>query len=179
LVIILGPGGTKTTNTDESGYYFFDGLTSGIYQMVAVPVGSTPTDVDNINMSGLFESRGVPVEVKEGQTTRFDFGRMGGIRIEGHSNPSPPIGGVALLRPPTGRPFAFGQVVNMDELVGSMSTMVNPLGGTFVFEDVPTGEWELDIYYVQFGRGVRYVYSTVIVVKGDEPVMNVECMVRL
>lgn len=179
LVVILGPGGTKTTNTDESGYYFFDGLTSGTYQMVAVPVGSTPSDVSDINMSGLFESRGVPVEVKEGQTTRFDFGRMGGIRIEGHCNPSPPVGGVALLRPPTGRPFAFGQVVNMDELVGSMSTMVNPLGGTFVFEDVPTGEWQLDIYYVQFGRGVRYVYSTVIVVRGDEPVMNVECMVRL
>lgn len=177
LVIILGPGGTKTTNTDENGYYYFDGLTSGVYQLVASPVGSG--DVDDINMSGLFATRGVPVEVKEGQTTRFDFGKMGGVRIEGQCNPSPPIGGIALLRPPTGRPFAFGQVVNMDELVGSMSAMVNPLGGNFVFEDVPTGEWQLDIYYVQFGRGVRYVYSTVIAVKSEEPVMNINCMVRL
>jgi hypothetical protein len=91
LVIILGPGGTKTTNTDESGYYFFDGLTSGTYQMVASPVGSTSGGIDDVNMSGLFETRGVPVEVKEGQTTRFDFGRMGGIRIEGRCNPSPPL----------------------------------------------------------------------------------------
>jgi len=177
LVIILGPGGTKTTNTDANGYYYFDGLSGGIYQLVASPVGSA--DVDDINMSGLFETRGVPVEVKEGQTTRFDFGKMGGIKIEGRCNPSPPIGGIALLRPPTGRPFAFGQVVNMDELVGSMSAMVNPLGGGFIFEDVPSGEWQLDIYYVQFGRGVRYVYSAVIEVKGDEPVMNINCMVRL
>ncbi len=178
LVIILGPGGTKTTNADANGYYYFDGLSTGVYQLVASPVGSD-IDMDNINMSGLFETRGVPVEVKEGQVTRFDFGRMGGIRIEGRCNPSPPIGGIALLRPPSGRPFAFGQVVNMDELVGSMSTMVNPLGGTFIFEDVPTGEWQLDIYYVQFGRGVRYVYSTIISVKGEEPVMNIDCMVRL
>ncbi len=177
LVIILGPGGTKTTNADANGYYYFEGLTSGVYQLVASPVGSG--DVDDINMSGLFATRGVPVEVKEGQTTRFDFGKMGGVRIEGQCNPSPPIGGIALLRPPTGRPFAFGQVVNMDELIGSMSAMVNPLGGNFVFEDVPTGEWQLDIYYVQFGRGVRYVYSTVIAVKGEEPVMNINCMVRL
>ncbi len=183
LVVILGPGGTKTTNTDANGYYYFDGLTGGVYQLVASPVGSGNTgdtvDTEDINMSGLFETKGVPVEVKEGQTTRFDFGKMGGVRIEGRCNPSPPIGGIALLRPPSGRPFAFGQVVNMDELVGSMSAMVNPLGGNFVFEDVPTGEWQLDIYYVQFGRGVRYVYSTVISVKGEEPVMNIDCMVRL
>ncbi|HOK09961.1 MAG TPA: carboxypeptidase regulatory-like domain-containing protein [Candidatus Hydrogenedens sp.] len=180
MVIILGPGGLKTTNADESGYYSFEGLSSGVYQLVASPVGASDVnEVEDINMSGLFETRGVPVEVKEGQTTRFDFGRMGGTRIEGRCNPAPPIGGIALLRPPSGRTYAFGQIVNMDELVGSMSTMVNPLGGNFVFEDVPTGEWQLDIYYVQFGRGVRYVYTVIVDVKGEEPVMNIDCMVRL
>ncbi|MCX8064535.1 MAG: carboxypeptidase regulatory-like domain-containing protein [Candidatus Hydrogenedentes bacterium] len=176
LVIILGPGGIKTTNADQNGFYQFDGLSTGVYQLVASPVGSDPNSMD---FAGLFQTRGVPVEVKEGQVTRFDFGRMGGVRIEGVCNPSPPMGGVALLRPPTGRPYAFGQVVDMDELVGSMSTMVNPLGGAFVFEDVPTGEWQLDVYYIQFGRGVRYVYSTIIEVTGEQPVVNVNCMVRL
>lgn len=176
LVVILGPGGIKTTNADENGFYQFDGLSSGVYQLVASPVG---TDPDNMDLAGLFQTRGVPVEVKEGVVTRFDFGRMGGVRIEGVCNPAPPIGGIALLRPPTGRPYAFGQVVNMDELVGSMSTMVNPLGGSFVFEDVPTGEWQLDIYYIQFGRGVRYVYSSIIEISGEQPVVNINCMVRL
>lgn len=176
LVVILGPGGIKTTNADENGFYQFDGLSSGVYQLVASPVGSDP---NNMDLQGLFQTRGVPVEVKEGQVTRYDFGRMGGIRIEGMCNPPPPIGGIALLRPPTGRPFAFGQVVDMDELVGSMSTMVNPLGGSFVLEDVPSGQWQLDVYYVQFGRGVRYVYSTIIEVSGEQPVVNVNCMVRL
>ena len=50
--------------------------------------------------------------------------------------------------------------------------------GSFVFEDVQPGEWQMDVLYTQ-GFQARYVHSEFIVVTGEEEVIPVELSISL
>lgn len=172
MVMIAGQGTTKTTTTDQNGHYYVDGLATGTYQLVVAPVGSG-------DISGLFDTRGVSVDVMEGRTTRYDFGATGGVTIEGRCTPGPQFGGVVVLRPPSPQVIVLGETAQMDQLIGGMNTMVNPLGGSFIFEDVQPGEWQVDVFYVQFGSGVRYVHTELITITGEQQVVPLDLNVQM
>lgn len=172
VVMVVGQGTTKTTNTDQNGHYYVDGLATGTYQMVVSPVGAG-------DLSGVFDTRGAPVDIVEGRTTRYDFGAAGGVRIEGRCMPGPQMGGVVVLHQPSPQPVALGDTVQINQIMNGMNTMVNPLGGGFIFEDVPPGEWQLDVFYVQFGAGVRYVHTDLITITGEQEVVPLDMNVQL
>jgi len=161
VVMVLGQGTTKTVATDQNGHYYIDGLATGTYQAMITAVGSG-------DLSGIFETRGVPVEIMDGRTTRYDFGRGTGTRIEGRCMPGPQLAGTAVLRTPGPQVVALGQTVQMNQLVGGWNTLINPLDGGFVLEDIPPGEWQLDIFFMEFAIGVRYMHSEIITVQGEE-----------
>ena len=81
------------------------------------------------------------------------------------------MGGLAVLRYP-GPPFAApGEIVDITELTGQ-SAGIAPTGD-FLLEDVLQGEWQVDIYYLEFGApgtlvGARYMHSELVTVEGQD-----------
>lgn len=162
VVVVVGNGITEHSTTDTSGYYYIDGLATGIYQAMV-------TDVSSGDLTSIYGTRGVQVTVEEGSITRYDFGTREGARIEGRCMPGPMnmLGGRAVLQRPGFSQAALGQTVDVTQLMGQ-SVGINPVG-TFVMEDVMPGEWQLDIYYFELGINnpleVRYVHSELIQVE--------------
>ncbi len=76
-------------------------------------------------------------------------------------------------------PVPLGELTDVTNLAGQ-STGVDPTGG-FLIEDVPPGDWQLDVYYFEFGAAsplsVRYVATEVVPVTGEEEVVPVQLMV--
>ncbi len=165
VVLVVGNGITEHTNTDSSGYYYLDGLASGVYQAMV-------TEIASGDLTSVYDARGVQVAVEEGQATRYDFGTGAGGRIEGNCMPGPSnmLGGRAVLSPPGYMQAALGETVEVTELLGQ-SVGITPTG-SFVMEDVPQGEWQLDIYYFELGvmnpLEVRYVHVELVVVEEGE-----------
>lgn len=165
MLVIVGNGVTENATADDSGYYYVDGLASGVYQAMV-------TDISTGDLSSIYDARGVQLTVEEGVVTRYDFGTQEGARIEGQCVPGPAnmLGGRAVLQRPG---FAFaplGEMVDVTQLMGQ-SVGIDP-GGSFIMEDVMPGEWQLDIYYFELGVAnpleVRYVHSEYIQVEqGD------------
>lgn len=165
VLLVVGNGTTQNTNTDESGYYYLDGLSSGVYQAMV-------TDVSSGDLSSIYDARGVQLNVEEGVVTRYDFGTQEGARIEGQCVPGPTnmLGGRAVLVRPGFSQAPLGETVDVTQLMGQ-SVGVGPAGG-FLMEDIMPGEWQLDIYYFELGVGnpleVRYVHSEFIQVEQGE-----------
>ncbi len=165
VVLVVGHGITEHTTTDNTGYYYLDGLASGTYQAMV-------TDISAGDLTSVYDSRGVQVMVEEGQATRYDFGTGVGARIEGRCMPGPAnmLGGRAVLSPPGYMQAPLGETVEVTELLGQ-SVGITPQG-TFVMEDVPPGEWQLDIYYFEMGVAnpleVRYVHVELIAAEEGE-----------
>lgn len=159
VVLVVGNGNTEHTNADESGYYYLDGLASGVYQAMVTDIGSG-------DLTSVYDARGVQVVVEEGRATRYDFGTGAGGRIEGICMPGPSnmLGGRAVIGPPGYMQAALGETVEVTELLGQ-SVGITPTGN-FVMEDVPPGEWQLDIYYFELGvvnpLEVRYVHVELV-----------------
>ncbi len=166
VVLVAGNGTTQSATTDQSGYYHMDGLTSGVYQAMVTEIAGGG------DLSSIYGAQGVQVTVQEGQTTRHDFGSGAGARIEGQCMPGPAnmLGGRAVLALPGSNPAPLGGEADLGQMMGQ-STGINPMG-SFVMEDVPPGEWQLDIYYLEFGVRnpvtVRYVHSQPLSVSGGE-----------
>jgi len=170
VVLVVGNGVTEHTNADNTGYYYLDGLASGVYQAMV-------TDVSSGDLTSVYDARGVQVTVEEGRATRYDFGTGAGGRIEGRCMPGPAnmLGGRAVLSPPGFMNAALGETVEVTELLGQ-SVGITPTG-TFVMEDVPQGEWQLDIYYFELGvtnpLEVRYVHVELVeVTEGEVLTLN-------
>ena len=165
VLLVVGNGVTQNTNTDESGYYYLDGLSSGMYQAMV-------TDVSSGDLSSIYDARGVQLNVEEGVVTRYDFGTQEGARIEGQCVPGPTnmLGGRAVLVRPGFSQAPLGETVDVTQLMGQ-SVGIGPAGG-FLMEDIMPGEWQLDIYYFELGVGnpleVRYVHSEFIQVEQGE-----------
>ena len=165
VILVVGNGNTEHTTADNDGYYYLDGLSSGVYQAMV-------TDIASGDLTGIYDSRGVQVVVEEGQATRYDFGTGTGGRIEGNCIPGPSnmLGGRAVLSPPGYMQAPLGETVEVTELLGQ-SVGITPTGN-FVMEDVPQGEWQLDIYYFEMGvinpLEVRYVHVELVQVEEGE-----------
>ena len=71
----------------------------------------------------------------------------------------------------------LGDAAIMNRLPGR-TTGINPLDGSFLFEDVLAGEWELDIYYIVGGFDLRYVHTEPILIEGEE-VVPVDIAIQL
>ena len=161
VVMVAGNGTTKTATTDQSGHYMIDGLSTGVYQAMV-------TEIASGDINSIYGARGLQVNIQEGQTTRCDFGSRTGARIEGQCVPGPTsmLGGRVVLRMPGGGPVPLGGMADISMLTGQ-STGINPMGG-FVMEDVPPGDWQLDVYYFEFGGAnplqVRYVHTEMVTV---------------
>ncbi|MCK5861977.1 MAG: carboxypeptidase regulatory-like domain-containing protein [Candidatus Hydrogenedentes bacterium] len=165
MILVVGNGITEHTTADSSGYYYLDELASGTYQAMV-------TDIASGDLTSVYDARGVQVVVEEGQATRYDFGTGSGGRIEGRCMPGPSnmLGGRAVLGQPGYMQAALGETVEVTELLGQ-SVGITPMG-TFVMEDVPQGEWQLDIYYFELGvvnpLDVRYVHVELVEVTEGE-----------
>jgi hypothetical protein len=165
VILVVGNGITQHSTTDASGYYYLDGLATGVYQAMV-------TDVSSGDLTSIYDARGVQVTVEEGVATRYDFGTQEGARIEGQCIPGPMnmLGGRAVLQRPGYFQAPLGETVEVTQLLGQ-SVGINP-GGVFLMEDVMPGEWQLDIYYFEMGVGnpleVRYVHSEYIQIEQGE-----------
>lgn len=168
VVVVVGGGGTtQNTTTDQQGYYHMDGLSTGVYQAMV-------TELSSGDLNSVYGARGLQVSIEEGQTTRCDFGSRAGSRIEGRCLPGPGnmLGGRVVLQMPGFIPGPLGGMADITQLMGQ-STGISPLG-QFVMEDVPQGEWQLNIYYFEMGGAnplqVRFVHTELITV-GDQEVL--------
>ncbi len=166
----MGNGVTEHTAADETGYYYLDGLADGVYQAMV-------TDISSGDLRSVYGARGVQVTVAEGQVTRYDFGAREGARIEARCLPGPAnmLGGRAVLQQPGYIQAHLGETVEVTQLLGQ-SVGISPRGD-FVMEDVPPGEWQLDIYYFELGIAnpleVRYVHTELIeAVDGEVLTLN-------
>lgn len=170
VVFLVGQGTTENATTDNSGFYQIERLAAGEYQVMVAPIGGG-------DITGLYSAQGDQVYIEEGRSTRHDFGAGAGARIEGRCIPAPRLMGMAALRPPGMPPMQLGDAAIMNRLPGR-TTGINPLDGSFLFEDVLAGEWELDIYYIVGGFDLRYVHTEPILIEGEE-VVPVDIAVQL
>lgn len=165
VILVVGNGVTQNVTTDQSGYYYLDGLASGEYQAMV-------TDISSGDLTSIYDARGVQLTVEEGVATRYDFGTQEGGRIEGQCIPGPVnlLGGRVVLVRPGMSQAPLGETVDVTQLLGQ-SVGINP-AGSFLMEDVMPGEWQLDIFYFEMGIGnpleVRYVHSEFINVEQGE-----------
>ncbi len=161
VVMVAGNGTTKSATTDQSGHYLVDGLSSGTFQAMV-------TEVSSGDISSIYGARGLQVTITEGQTTRCDFGNQSGAKIEGQCIPGPTsmLGGRVVLHAPGGGPVPLGGMADLTQLMGQ-STGVSPMGN-FTLEDVPQGDWQLDVFYFEMGGAnplqVRYVHTELVTV---------------
>ena len=172
MVAAMGSASMDNDTTDARGFYSITGLAEGSYQL-------TMTTALSGDLSGMYDTPSVQVDVQEGMTTRYDFGQSTGVRIEGQCIPGPAsmLGGRAVLRSPGLPPVPLGESLQLTQL-GQQSTGVAPAGG-FIMEDIPPGEWQLDIYYLEMGGGIsalnaRFVHTELLTVTGEEAVLPVQ-----
>jgi len=165
VVMVVGGGDTKTSTTDEQGYYYIDGLSTGVFQAMV-------TELSSGDISSVYGARGLQVTIEEGRTARCDFGGRSGARIEGQCFPGPGnmLGGRVVLQMPGMIPGPLGGMADLSQLTGQ-STGINPMG-SFLLEDVPPGEWQLNVYYFELGGRnplqVRFVHTEVVSVGSEE-----------
>lgn len=144
VIFVLAGAEPRMTTTDQNGYYRLENLPPGMLTVTAVPHGIT-------SINSLYETRMARVEIIEGQTTTHNFGEESGARIEGFLDNLPRglLGGAAVLRFPGPAPFALGQTVPATSLLtglGMFRTAPFDRDGYFVIEDVPPGEYMIDVY---------------------------------
>jgi len=167
VVMIAGNGATQSATTDKTGHYSVDGLATGTYQAMV-------TEIASGDISSIYGARGLQVTVQEGQTARCDFGSQTGARIEGQCVPGPTsmLGGRVVLHAPGAVPVPLGGMADITQLMGQ-STGVTPMG-SFELEDVPQGDWQLDVYYFELGGAnplqVRYVHTELVTVAESQVV---------
>jgi len=162
IVTLVAGGAPYTGTSDESGYYEIRNIPEGEYEVFAGEVGSTITG-DSIG------GQGYPVIIADGLVTRQNFGDTTGVAIEilveGRR------GFLAATLNPPGAPVFRGDV-ELGQLGGYRSYVY---GDLIRFEDIPMGEWQLDIYA---GTGVasttlRWVGTEIVPVTGEEPAMSI------
>lgn len=175
MILIMGSGTTKTGTTGQNGFYSIDGLGAGTYQVMM-------TYASSANLSGVYDSQGIQVEIEENRMTTYNFGEGTGVRIMGRCSPGPnsPLGGRAVLRAPGLGMVPLGQVTDITQLTGQ-STGIDPMGN-FMLEDVSPGEWQVDVYFFEFAvrdmLTVRYVHTEIVSVTGEEDTVPLECAIQ-
>jgi len=161
VVMVLGNGDTKTATTDASGFYQIPELAPGVYQAMVVPLG-------NSGIPGLSGGmQGVQVDIQEGMVTPHTFGASTGIRLSGVCLPGPQtmLGGLVVLRTPGILP-GMGEIVNSNQLQGSV-IHINQ-GGEFTLDNVPPGDWQVDVYYMEPPMVPRYVHTEMVTITVEE-----------
>ncbi len=174
VVMVTGQGTTQTATADNSGYYYVDGLSSGMYQAVVAPVGSG-------DLTAVYSTRGAPVEITEGRTTRYDFGTGDGITIEGRCMPGPRTlaGGRVAVNVPGTHIGALGEPVSTSVALSGVSSGIG-MDGSFSLENVPPGDWQIDLlYFEQFpDMTLRYVHTELVSVTGEQAIVSLNLNVQ-
>lgn len=164
------------TSTDNNGRYRIEGIPAGSYLGTAVAL-------EGAGLAGLFSPLHARVEIFEGRTTVHNFGEETGASIVGVCSPAPKFGtiGYAIVRLPgsssgmAGVNFAnpmswFGEDSTSANQVVSMSQVASD--GFFKLDNVPSGTFQLDVYYMSLGEvlggGGRAGYSKPITVSDQE-----------
>ncbi len=162
-VVTLVAGGVPYTGTsDERGYYEIRNIPSGEYEVFSGEVG---TAIIGDSVGG----QGYPVIIEDGLTTRQNFGDTNGISIE-----VTVIGRrgflAATLNPP-GAPVHQGDV-ELTQLSGYRSYVY---GDVIRFEEIPFGEWQLDLYAAAglTNTTLSWVGTELVNVTGEEPVLAI------
>ena len=162
-VVTLVAGGVPYTGTsDERGYYEIRNIPSGEYEVFSGEVG---TAIIGDSVGG----QGYPVFIEDGLTTRQNFGDTNGISIE-----VTVIGRrgflAATLNPP-GAPVYQGDV-ELTQLSGYRSYVY---GDVIRFEEIPLGEWQLDLYAAAglTNTTLSWVGTELVDVTGEEPVLAI------
>ncbi len=176
-VMAIGPGGTKPATSEQNGAYSIDGLSAGVYQVMMTYISSP----QGVGLAGLSDVKGIEVEIQDGQVTTYNFGEGTGVTIEGRCSrpPATPVG-FAVLRMPGVASAPLGSQIDPSQMTG-ISTGISPMG-TFTMEDVPPGQWQLDVYYLDnlFGgsNALTYVGTQVVDVTGQEQVVAVDIPIQ-
>lgn len=166
LVINTETGTNKNTTSDQNGYYFVDGLATGVYEMtVTVLRSGQPTD--------LYNTMGAQVQVEEGKVTRKDFSDSEGTRLIGICTPPPSgiVGGMAVLRYPTMSAPAPGEIISaaqLPDLDHIEFRIIGPDGG-FIFEGLQDDSYIVDLYYPEGASpgSVQLVHSEPVIIEGQ------------
>ncbi len=172
LVVVMAKGQPKTATANASGWYEMDELPPGLIQAVVMPSGMS--DISGLmglgNMTGL---QTAAIEIESGRTTRHDFGAMTGIRLTGRCTPppvNPLVGGAVVLRRPGAPLVPRCGVIEVVQLSDGVTAALDATGN-FTIEDVPPGDWQLDVYYSGPGMNfmqLTYRNSARVTVTGEE-----------
>jgi hypothetical protein len=171
----------RDATTDESGYFQIDGLATGEYTVTAASF----TGLDVLGSERPARS----VYVQDGQTATVDFCSPQ-IRLQGVCNPPPPnvLGGGQVILTPVGRP-SIGQLYGGNEaellrLVVGGGNSVDSQGFFDVGVDAP-GLYQFEVIYFSLipggggdGGAVEIVFSTLIELTGDQPIVQFDVNVE-
>lgn len=146
IAVSIDSGSTGQAIAESDGSYRIEELGSGQYTVTWIPAGTGQlTDLNNTSS--------LSCTVTEGQGTRLDFG-LNGVTFVGQCMPLPPLSllpvNFALLQP-VGAPLPAspGQGIRVEDLlrvpvIGSVQIQGN---GSFTFEGIPEGIYQLSVYY--------------------------------
>jgi hypothetical protein len=172
-VVIISTANTENVTTDSSGYYIADELTPGTYQVMVTSL-TQDSEIGLGILSAIYDRPSASVEVEEGQMTRHDFGTGEGTTIQGRVSPRPGLfGGQALLLPPGAFMGELDSFVSLENMMSGYGQGIDS-GGDFSIENVPAGEWQLHIFYLEPGGGpggvpgLRYVYTELLQVTDED-----------
>ncbi|MFP4500424.1 MAG: collagen binding domain-containing protein [Candidatus Hydrogenedentota bacterium] len=175
-ITVFGMGEPRFAETDGEGFFQIDGLAAGEYLVTAAPLGGG-------DLAGLLETRMEQAVVEEDDTTTVRFDESGAM-VEGYCSPPPTgafmgaFGGFAVVRLPGPAAVPLGDTTNAAVLLQSQQfAKPGPIDGSgyFAIENVPPGEYQLDVYYGQID--LTYVYTTMIPVQ-DEEVVSLDVRVE-
>lgn len=164
----------RDATTDENGYFQLDGLATGEYTVTAASF----TGIDVLGSERPARS----VYVTDGQTATVDFCSPG-IRLQGICSPPPPqvLGGGQVVLTPLGRPsmqeLSQGNESNLFRMVVGGGNSVDSQGFYEVGVDVP-GVYQFEVIYFSLipgggeGGAVEIVFSSLIELSGDQPVVQ-------
>ena len=158
-VMAMANGLPEMASADDTGYYEFEGLAAGVYQLMVVPEGIG----DLANIAGI---QSVPVEVVQGRVTWQDLGdTLGGVTLLGRVEPKPETAvlgfaaGYVQLRSPGTPPMmpigASAEFTAFAQTLGQRGAIIGR-DGLFQIPNVPPGEYALDVYFPE-GFTLRFV----------------------
>ncbi len=179
VVTVVGNGISRVATADHNGQYVLENLPEGVYLASAMAPDALA--------SGNFAPSHGQVEIREGQTTVYNFGQQGGATVEGFCQPPPPSGKLAfaVLRVAGMGPdvaqldlrdmlswFASGDIESAAAYIVGFASVDRD--GYFRIDNAPPGEYVLDVMYVDLGmfmsRGGRQAFSAPVSIVDDQPV---------
>lgn len=149
MIVMLGESGVEIVQTDSQGHFDVKGLTSGTHMIAAFDPAQFTSGGAGIQFSPQV------VDISDGEAADISLGGSGGVKVTG-SIAGDDLGTLTLvaLRRPDGTSLSNLDLTNLSNLFESLrslgsQTVAGP-DGSFSMENVPPGDYTLEVYTMNF-----------------------------